>query len=476
MGLWKRSSLRTSPWWTWSFKGFRWTYESPGESKAGVWQGEGEGQVQQTCQFCGPSNNDGSYWTVGDALEAEGQTRQGERVVGRPLADHPGGGIYDLVGNGIHAGQSRAKLSQLRPVTKREELQSTLEGTAIYRTPVTTDTLMRAFQGRYYLDVSGDVPSEQQLQQDLSPAVVQLPPNLDSLDLTPGRCMKRMARRPWWGFTACQDWHSFHRQRWRIVQFPLSSLLARGLRSDDLYMADLRQGSRTTSRFNETFKTVGLVRRSLRWRWALDLWKCVEALQRRVRSDLLTRNLKSYVKSWTMRRLMATKLNKMDFNLDFLKILNELYQPMMVMHFQMEKKKQRLELNFLEKRYRHPTSMKPCFDMEAMLLMDFQYNYVAVQEAINAHYQGAIYLVDMLEFMKALKGNSSTTTMKGANWSLRRERARCRAGDLRPLRNYFLMETFNDCWLVVDFLYTGETFMAAEVDISPGGLRLAVEE
>ena len=38
------------------------------------------------------------------------------------------------------------------------------------------------------------------------------------------------------------------------------------------------------------------------------------------------------------------------------------------------------------------------------------------------------------------------------------------------------METFNDCWLVVDFLYTGETFMAAEVDISPGGLRLAVEE
>jgi hypothetical protein len=112
---------------------------------------------------------------------------------------------------------------------------------------------------------------------------------------------------------------------------------------------------------------------------------------------------------------MATKLNKMDFNLDFLKILNELYQPMMVMHFQMEKKKQRLELNFLEKRYRHPTSMKPCFDMEAMLLMDFQYNYVAVQEAINAHYQGAIYLVDMLEFMKALKGNSSTTTMKGAN-------------------------------------------------------------
>ena len=39
---------------------------------------------------------------------------------------------------------------------------------------------MRAFQGRYYLDVSGDVPSEQQLQQDLSPAEVQLPPRPDN--------------------------------------------------------------------------------------------------------------------------------------------------------------------------------------------------------------------------------------------------------------------------------------------------------
>ena len=46
----------------------------------------------------------------------------------------------------------RAKLSHLRPVTKREEFQSTLEGSVIYRTPVTTETLMRAFQGRYYLD------------------------------------------------------------------------------------------------------------------------------------------------------------------------------------------------------------------------------------------------------------------------------------------------------------------------------------
>ena len=124
MGLWKRSSLRTSPWWTWSFKGFRWTYESPGESKAGVWQGEGEGQVQQTCQCCGPSNNDGSYWTVGDALEAEGQTRQGERVVGRPLADHPGGGIYDLVGNGIHAGQSQTLTAEAGDQTRRTSVDS----------------------------------------------------------------------------------------------------------------------------------------------------------------------------------------------------------------------------------------------------------------------------------------------------------------------------------------------------------------
>jgi hypothetical protein len=87
----------------------------------------------------------------------------------------------------------RAKLSQLRPVTKREELQSTLEGTAIYRTPVTTETLMRAFQGRYYLDVSVNNNFNKIY---LLPKFNYLP-SLDNQDLMLGLFVKKMAGRRW---------------------------------------------------------------------------------------------------------------------------------------------------------------------------------------------------------------------------------------------------------------------------------------
>ena len=69
----------------------------------------------------------------------------------------------------------RAKNNQIRPVSKREELNSSLEGTAIYRLPVSTDRLMRSFQGRHYLDVSGDTPSETQMGLDLSQSEVRVP-------------------------------------------------------------------------------------------------------------------------------------------------------------------------------------------------------------------------------------------------------------------------------------------------------------
>ena len=75
----------------------------------------------------------------------------------------------------------RAKANQIRPVTKREELTASLEGTAVHRTPITTETLMRAFQGRYYYDMSGNVPSEQQVLQDLSPTEVQVQPRPEAL-------------------------------------------------------------------------------------------------------------------------------------------------------------------------------------------------------------------------------------------------------------------------------------------------------
>ena len=69
----------------------------------------------------------------------------------------------------------RAKMNQIRAVTRREELDATMEGTAIYKMPVTVDSLMKAFKGRYYMDVSGDVPSEARLQSDLSPTEALVP-------------------------------------------------------------------------------------------------------------------------------------------------------------------------------------------------------------------------------------------------------------------------------------------------------------
>ena len=66
----------------------------------------------------------------------------------------------------------RAKLNQIRPVSRREELGAVMEGEAVYRQPVSVDTLLRSFQGRYYLDVSGDVPSEEKQTHDLTPTDV----------------------------------------------------------------------------------------------------------------------------------------------------------------------------------------------------------------------------------------------------------------------------------------------------------------
>ena len=66
----------------------------------------------------------------------------------------------------------RAKVNQIRPVSSREEMTSILEGTAVYKTPVSVESLMRSFQGRYYKDISGDTPSEELQRQDLGPSQV----------------------------------------------------------------------------------------------------------------------------------------------------------------------------------------------------------------------------------------------------------------------------------------------------------------
>lgn len=70
----------------------------------------------------------------------------------------------------------REKTKQVRPTTQPEQLKAQFEGTAIYRTPVSVESPMKMFQGRCYLDVAGDVPSERQQVEDVTPATVLQPP------------------------------------------------------------------------------------------------------------------------------------------------------------------------------------------------------------------------------------------------------------------------------------------------------------
>ena len=70
----------------------------------------------------------------------------------------------------------RARTNQVRSCTSREELVSTLEGTAILKMPVTLESLLRGFTGRHFSDVTGEVPSQVQRQADVQGAEVRQEP------------------------------------------------------------------------------------------------------------------------------------------------------------------------------------------------------------------------------------------------------------------------------------------------------------
>lgn len=70
----------------------------------------------------------------------------------------------------------KARINQVRAVTRREELQASLEGTAILCMPVTLESLMREFSGKHFTNITGEVPSEAQQQADLEATTVQLQP------------------------------------------------------------------------------------------------------------------------------------------------------------------------------------------------------------------------------------------------------------------------------------------------------------
>ena len=70
----------------------------------------------------------------------------------------------------------KAKLNQVRAVTRREELQASLEGTAVYRMPVTLDSLLRHFTGKHFTNICGETPPEESREKDVSGATVTLEP------------------------------------------------------------------------------------------------------------------------------------------------------------------------------------------------------------------------------------------------------------------------------------------------------------
>ena len=69
----------------------------------------------------------------------------------------------------------RARTLQVRPCTRREELQASLEGMAIIKMPVTLESLLRNFTGRHFSDVAGETPSLEAQQEDLSPGSSRRP-------------------------------------------------------------------------------------------------------------------------------------------------------------------------------------------------------------------------------------------------------------------------------------------------------------
>ena len=94
----------------------------------------------------------------------------------------------------------KAKVNQVRHVTKREELQASLEGTAILRMPVTVESLLRDFTGKHFTNICGEVPSELQRQQDVAGTTVLVEPQgriqPDSWKIENGKWLVRVHNAP----------------------------------------------------------------------------------------------------------------------------------------------------------------------------------------------------------------------------------------------------------------------------------------
>ena len=85
----------------------------------------------------------------------------------------------------------KARLNQVRECSKREELEASVKGSAVYRNPVTLETLMRSFTGKHYTNVTGETPSQERMDRDMSQAVVRRQPQPETGQSIRGRGLKR---------------------------------------------------------------------------------------------------------------------------------------------------------------------------------------------------------------------------------------------------------------------------------------------
>ena len=69
----------------------------------------------------------------------------------------------------------RAKLNQIRPCSRTEELAAVASGASVYKMPTTMETLLRGFRGRFYEDLTGNNPP-QGAQEDTSQGEVRSAP------------------------------------------------------------------------------------------------------------------------------------------------------------------------------------------------------------------------------------------------------------------------------------------------------------
>lgn len=73
----------------------------------------------------------------------------------------------------------RARTTQVRRCSKQEELDALLEGTAILSTPTTIDSFMQHFTGKHYVNATGEVLSQHQLQDNVQGADILQTPSQD---------------------------------------------------------------------------------------------------------------------------------------------------------------------------------------------------------------------------------------------------------------------------------------------------------